>query len=306
MKINFNQSPGTPIWLNYHHLYYFMIIATEGSIAVAAKKLSIGPPALSIQIKQLEANLGMPLFERSHKKLTLTESGKSALAYAKEIFQLGNEMVEALHDQPSHNRIHLQIGSPDSIPKHLILQLAQKALLISPCSISILEGGSDYLIRELMQHRLDLLVTNRVIYENQQQLYSKKIARLPLLVLGHQKFKHCKHKFPNSLTGEPFIVPTSDSHVRHEIEHYCKLQNIQPDFYIETQDVMMQKLMAIQGLGLIAIPEFAAHEYLKRKELHIIGTMQGVYEELFLVAASRKIENPIATKLMKEFIPSRQ
>ncbi len=278
-----------------------MTVAQEGSIALAANKLALGQPALSIQLKQLEASIGIQLFERSHKKMDLTENGKSALAYAKEIFKLGNEMIETLHDQPSMNRTHLQIGSLDTIPKHLTLLIAQTAISIQPCTLSIQEGHSDELIRELLQHRLDLVITNRVIYEAPKKVYSKQIARLPLLVLGSKKFLSYKKNFPASLDGAPFILPTADSHVRHEIEHFCKLQKIRPDFAIETQDLMMQKMMAIENMGMIALPQFAAAEYLKRKELYTIGSLEGVYEELYLVAASRKIENPIATKIMESF-----
>jgi LysR family transcriptional activator of nhaA len=66
-------------WLNYHHLNYFRVIAQEGSIARAAQKLRLGQPTLSAQLKQLEEHIGIKLFERKHKKLILTESGRIAL-----------------------------------------------------------------------------------------------------------------------------------------------------------------------------------------------------------------------------------
>lgn len=289
------------LWLNFNHLYYFMLVANEGSIAAVAKRLGLGQPALSIQLKQLEENLGFKLFERAHKKLTLTEHGKAALTYAKEIFKLGGEMVETLYDQPTKNRVHLQIGALDSIPKHLSAMLAEKALATGQCLVSVLEGKEDELIRELMQHRLDLVVTNRLTASSLSGTYRKRIAKLPVHIYGANAFLKARRRFPESLEGLPFLLPTADSQLRFEIEHFCKLKGLRPDFVAESQDMMVQKLLAIRGYGVMAAPAFALEEYLERKELYEIGVLEGVHEEVFLVAASRKIENPFAVQLLNTF-----
>lgn len=289
------------IWLNYHHLYYFYIVATEGSIASAAKKLSMGQPALSIQLKQFEEAIGKKLFERAHRKLTLSENGKIALEYAKEIFKSGTEMIETLHDRPSANRIHLQVGTLDSIPKHLTVQMAKEIIQNKNCSITFLEGRQDELLRELTQHRIDLLITNQSPLTGPGQVYTKKVARLELVALGSKKFLDLKKRFPDSLTGKPMIASTSDNRIQQDIDHFLKLKDIKPDIISETQDLMLQKLMAIEGLGIIIAPEFSVKEYLKKKELYVLGKMENVYEEFFLVAASRKIENPVASELIQKF-----
>jgi LysR family transcriptional activator of nhaA len=59
--------------------------------------------------------------------------------------------------------------------------------------------------------------------------------------------------------------------------------------------------MGIDGLGLIPMPLPAVSAYLKRKILYEIGQIPGVFEELFLISATRRIANPIATALMKNF-----
>lgn len=86
--------------LNYHHLYYFYVIAKEGSIAKACGRLLLAQPTLSAQLKQFEKNIGRPLFERRPRKLTLTEEGRIVLDYAESIFELGEEMRDALNDRP--------------------------------------------------------------------------------------------------------------------------------------------------------------------------------------------------------------
>jgi LysR family transcriptional activator of nhaA len=298
MKIQIGR---TSVWINYHHLYCFLVVAQEGSLSDASKKLGIGQSALSIQIKQLENSLGFPVFERSHRRLTLNETGLVVLSYAKEIFRIGGEMVQAVHDRPRENRVHLQIGTLDSIPKHLTLELVHRALDSKKCTVSVLEGNQQDLLRNLSEHQLDLVLTNSSNITIQPNLHSRRIARLPLWVVGTKDFLKLKNKFPNSMAGAPCIVPTSDSVVRHEIESFFKSSKVRPDYIAETQDVMIQKLLALSGIGITIAPEFAVREYVASKRLFLIGKLDNAFEELFIVSATRKIENPIAAKLMKGF-----
>jgi LysR family transcriptional activator of nhaA len=117
-------------WLNYHHLYYFKVIATEGSIARASKVLRLGQPTLSAQLKLLEDSLGHELFERKNRSLILTESGRVTLEYANEIFKLGRELRETIEERPSKGRVPLQVGVVDTIPKHVSLKLVTHGKLL--------------------------------------------------------------------------------------------------------------------------------------------------------------------------------
>ena len=132
-------------WINYHHLFYFKTIAEEGSVSKAAGKLRIGQPTLSAQLKQFEDAIGVQLFERQHKKLLLTEQGKVALDYSQNIFKMGSEMYEVLHDRLKPLRPSLHIGSLDSVPKQITLELVKHAYKISPWQMNCCEGYSDQL-----------------------------------------------------------------------------------------------------------------------------------------------------------------
>ncbi|RYZ89398.1 MAG: LysR family transcriptional regulator [Proteobacteria bacterium] len=140
------------IWVNFHHLYCFYIVAREGSLTKASESLGIGTSALSIQLKRFEKSVGSPLFDRSHRKLSLNERGLLVQTYAREIFRLGGELVESLNDRPSSKRIHLEIGALDTIPKHLLADIVQEALMRDDCSVTVREGKPDDLFQMLEQH----------------------------------------------------------------------------------------------------------------------------------------------------------
>ena len=91
--------------------YYFMTVAETNNISKAAEKILLGQPAVSAQLKQFEEKLGIHLFDRSHKKLVLTEHGKLALEYARNIFKMCGEMCEALHDRLKPTKVNLQLST---------------------------------------------------------------------------------------------------------------------------------------------------------------------------------------------------
>ncbi len=289
-------------WINYHHLFYFKTIAEEGSVSKAAAKLRLGQPTLSAQLKQFEENLGVTLFERKHKKLILTEQGKVALDYAKTIFKIGSEMYEVLNDRLKPLKPSLHIGALDSIPKQIILNLVKKAFKISKCQITLLEGKFDELLRELISHKVDLMVSNFLpIGKDAEGLYSKLIAKNNVAFYGAPKFKNMKKKFPQSISGAPVVLPTYDSRLRQDLDHWAKVNKVELNLIIETQDISLKKLMATNELGLIPTAKYSVANQMSRGELIEIGSLKGVYEELYLLSSQRKIENQIAAQLRESF-----
>ena len=289
-------------WMNYHHLFYFKTIAEEGTVSKAAEKLRLGQPTLSAQLRQFEDVLGVQLFERHHKKLILTEQGKVALEYSRGIFKMGSEMVEVLHDRLKPNRPTLHIAALDSVSKQIILQLVKAAYKMSPCQISLSEGKSDELIRELAAHRVDLVITNFLPTGiDAKGLFPRQITKKAVGFYGAPKFKSLRKGFPKSISGLPLILPTYDSKLRYDLDHWAKSQELELNVIAETQDISMKKLMAVGELGLIPTATYTVTRQVLSGELIEIGKLQGVHEELFLLSAQRKIENPIAARLMKTF-----
>lgn len=288
-------------WINYHHLNYFRVIADEGSVSKAARRLRLGQSTLSAQLKTFEETIGAPLFERRAKRLHLTERGRIALTYANEIFRLGEELLEVLHDVRRPDKVHVQIGALDSVPKHVVLALVRKARKDFDCVISLREGREDELIREMLSHKLDLVISNDVPVSAGGRIYSRSIAKVPVLVCGTPTFRALKRNFPESLDRQPFVLPSGSGKLRGDIDQWFRLRNLRPELVAETQDTVVQKLLGKEGMGLVTLPLAAAQDLLKTGEIVEIGRMSGVAEEIHLLSATRKIENPVSARLMRDF-----
>jgi LysR family transcriptional activator of nhaA len=288
-------------WLNYHHLMYFKTIAQEGSIAKASEKLLVGQPALSAQLKTLEDQLGCSLFERRNRGLYLTDAGKVTLKYANQIFGLGSELQNILKDKTFTINPTIKIGSLDSIPKSLILNLVNFVRKQTKVKIRLLEGSVDELVREMANMHIDVILSNYSGMSDNKNLFSKSLGKTAVSFYGSKAFSHLKKGFPKSLDGQPLILPTSHSKLRHDVDHYIHLKNIHPVIIAETQDTSVQKSLGIEKMGILPIPDFSAKALVKANHLYKIGTIEGVFEEYWLISEKREIDNPIVQKIINDF-----
>lgn len=289
-------------WLNYHHLYYFFVIVQKGSIAEASAVLRVGSPTLSTQLKQLEERFDSALFERRGKQLILTEHGRLVYEYAKEIFKLGSELSEVMRTQKTRGRRHLHLGALDCVPKSLIADLVEACQKEFSCSVTVSEGQMEQLIHAVHSHRMDLIITNFSNFVSEgAPMFTRLIAKAPIAVFGTSKYQNLKKGFPRSLEGTPTILPSSTSRLRSELDQYFQLHQIHPDVVAETQDTSVQKLLGRRAIGIVPLPTGSFKSSELYSGLIELGTLEGVYEEFFLISGKRKIENPIASYLFKQY-----
>lgn len=287
-------------WLNYRHLIYFREIANTGSISKASKKLFIGQPALSTQLKQLEEELQIELFERKNRKLILTDVGKVVLKYADEIGNLGQELLKVVEEKSLSSKTTLRLGALDSVPKQIVWEITQKARSFGDCFVSIVEGSQEELTKALLSRNVDCFISNfSGDISRDKNMNSKSFVKAPVSIYGSKEYISCRKNFPKSLHGIPMILPTHHSKLRHDLDYYFDSKKIKIVSELETQDTALMKIFATQGAGVAALPDVAALNLVKEKSLYKIGTLQNIKEEYWVISLKRTIDNPIASKLLK-------
>jgi LysR family transcriptional activator of nhaA len=287
--------------LNYNQLLCFKTIVEMETVTKAAEKLRIGPPAVSMQLKLLEERLEKKLFIRRNKQLLLTDTGRLVYDYAKQIFNLGAELMVTLNDQV-YGDIKIQIGVQDSVPKNLISKLSTYIYDQFDAMISIYNGSLEEMTLGVASHRLDLAILNNPpIINDKTMMLSKRALKSNIVFAGSKEYLKLKGKPLSAFSGQPFILPTAQSVLRHKLEHYFEQGNITYHLVGEAQDTMVQKNMAISGNGIIPIMEDAIVNYVKSEQLYILKKIPELTEEIWFVAGRRKIDNPIANQIMKNF-----
>ena len=202
----------------------------------------------------------------------------------------------------SPKKIKIQIGALDSISKSLLTEISEKCLSEFPCQIVWSEGSLDYLLKQLYSHKLDLVISNFLPKSKDSQSFFHRLTKKsPVHFYGNKNFKALKKNFPESLKDQKFILPTYDSQLREEIDHWFKASRLQFDIVVESQDSALKKQLADKGLGIIAATATSVQDSINQDILFDIGTLGDVTENIYFISSERKITNPPADFLMQKF-----
>src|SRR3954468_23737350 len=96
--------------INFRHLYYFWVVAKEGSVTRAAERLDVAVQTISAQLSLLEQSVGKALLAPQGRRLILTEAGRVALTYADQIFLLGEQLQDVLTESDFGHTMRLTVG----------------------------------------------------------------------------------------------------------------------------------------------------------------------------------------------------
>lgn len=290
---------------NFHHLYYFFTVAQEGSVSRAAEKLRVVQPAVSHQLKQLEEYLGFDLFERKGKKLLLTEDGKHVLSYAREIFDLGKELGDSLKDRSLRNRLQIQIGVLNSIPRVFVVSLLKLILRIDPAIyISLHENNLAALAEGLKTHSLDMILTDAPYQgPRQEEMQNHLVGKSPIAFYASRQIALKVKNFPKDLGLVPMILPTAHSQAHHAVQEFFAKHRITPKVIAEIEDMEVLYRMVRDGIGAAPMNDFTVSGSGEKNHLVRIGGkfIPNTHDGIYLITRSRKNPHPLAQKIRDQF-----
>lgn len=281
--------------INYKHLHYFWVVAKEGSIARASEQLHLTPQTISGQLSLLEENLGEALFNRVGRNLELTETGRLTLSYAEEIFALGGELEEVVHNLPDGRPLVFKVGVADVVPKSIAYRLLAPALKLSD-SVRIVcrENSLDVLLAELALHRIDLVIADSPIPQGvnvsgfNHQLGECGISFFALPALAKKLTKN----FPQSLESAPLLLPSDINVVQGRLLKWLNKHHIHPRIVGEFDDSALMKAFGQAGTGVFIAPTPIAAEVEKQYGVVRIGQTDEVREQFYAISVERKISHP--------------
>ncbi|MDJ0652586.1 MAG: transcriptional activator NhaR [Xanthomonadales bacterium] len=280
--------------LNYSHLQYFWTVAREGSIAKAAEILHLTPQTISGQLKLLEEDVGQALFNRVGRRLVLSEMGRLVFGYADEIFHVGAELANVVRGHQTTTPEVLSVGIVNSMPKLIAERIIAPALEGEhPVRVRCQEAPLEQLLSELAVHRLDLVLSDqRAPTGLSMRAYHHQLGDSDLSFFGpRSSARRLARGFPDSLDGQPMLLPSHDSALRRRMDEWFDAVGITPKIVGEFDDSALLKAFGEAGTGLFAAPSAIESEIGRMYRMSVVGRTDAIREHFYAISSERRLKH---------------
>lgn len=223
--------------MELRQLKYFLKAKELLNFTSAAEELHISQSTLSQQIKQLEIELGIPLFDRIGKRIILTNAGEEFSIYAQKSLDRSKEGFLAMQDLRELKSGKLEIGVSYGLRLTLLKALKVFTSNFPSIQIKITFNTAQTLIHLLEESKLDFILTFKddMQYSNFDfiNLFSSQMC----FVTSNQNHFDQKEFNLDEVTNYPLIMPSSEYSTTHFIIDALRERNISPKFLIEINDI---------------------------------------------------------------------
>jgi DNA-binding transcriptional LysR family regulator len=245
--------------MELRQLEYFVAVAEEANFTKAANKLHVAQPGVSAQIRQLEHELGQPLFDRSGRRVRLTKVGAAVLPQARAALDAiaGARLVVDHLAELMLGRV--AVGMVTSCPSLDLPDLLADFHRIHPAiEITLTEANSDALIEELREGLLDMAIiglgTAPAAGIETQTIADE--ALVAAVSLEHPLAGRTTITL-QALKGRPLISLPPGSGLRASLDEGCAIAGFRPRIAFEASNLNVIVQLARRGLGIAILPESA-------------------------------------------------
>jgi DNA-binding transcriptional LysR family regulator len=236
---------------NLNQLRAFFLAAREKNLTRAAETLCITQPAVTMQIRSMEHNLGMKLIRRCGKDFQLTEAGDVLYGYAERIFGIVGEMEYSLKSYRELAQGSLKLGTTHSFARYFMPDLISRFQELFPkVKVLLKEGNSQEIAEGVLSFRYDLGLIGRLPYD-------KKLKAIPYIKPEFWLVSPPGHRFANKkeislqdLHNEPIIIQEKGSGARYAILSLLRSHGVTPSVLVEAGSVEFIKEYVMQGEGI--------------------------------------------------------
>ncbi|MEP7296532.1 MAG: LysR substrate-binding domain-containing protein [Burkholderiales bacterium] len=235
-------------------LRVFSAVAQHLSFARAAESLHLTPPAVSMQVKDLEASVGLPLFDRSGRRVSLTTTGEYMLSYAQRVLAVMKDAEDMVARLSGLSGGQLVIGMV-STAEYFLPQLLARFRTEHPGVDLCLRVGTREQIVALMQgNEVDLAIMGRPPKEWATRAEPFALHPHVLVTAVDHPFVRQGRVQAAALAGEAFIVREPGSGTRAVLESYLQEHSIELRVAMEmtSNETIKQAIMAGMGIGLMS------------------------------------------------------
>lgn len=255
--------------VDLNQIQIFAEVAKHSNFSMAAEKLGIEKSTASIKVKQLEQRLGITLFYRTTRKVSLTEAGQNYFQYCQQALSVldeANDYIVTLSDEPQGK---LKVGAPFNLTNVLLEQMLPKYLDAHPkVKLDIIESNR---LEDLTEGNFDVVIRSKKSDVADSSLIYRKLFDTNWVIAANVNKLGCS--LPNTiqeLMEIPYIGCLNESTHSVELHHKTLMESgvtysLSPRFSVNNMKDAIKA--AAKGLGFVIAPRGTVLQYIHNNEL---------------------------------------
>ena len=236
-------------------LRVLVAVARQQGITRAAEELHLTPPAVSMQLKELEEQVGVPLFDRSGRAVTLTTTGEYLLSYARRILATLKDAEDAMARLRGLQGGTLTIGMV-STAKYFLPRLIAAFHAEHPgIDMKLRVGNREQLVALMQRNEVDLAVMGRPPKEWATRAEPFAMHPHVLVTAPDHRFATLERVPADALAHEGFIVREPGSGTRAALDEFFAEHHLAPRVLMEmdSNETIKQAVMAGMGVSMLSL-----------------------------------------------------
>lgn len=282
-------------------LEYFSRVVQEKSFSKAADKVFRTQPAVSIAIRRLEEEIGLPLLDRTQKAPVLTEAGQVVYDYAQRILGLRDQVGHAISEMQTLKRGLIRVGANESTSLYLLPELILQFREQHPdVKVEIFRHVSSRLPREVLERTVDFALMASEPRDRDLEAFPLLKDELVLILSPKHPIATRPSVRIKDLANEPFIAHNVNSGSRVKVIEAFARQHTPLNITLELATIETIKRFVQKRVGLAFVPRMCVREELERGVL-VSVPVRGLTHTRTLWAAHRRGANfsPAASSFLR-------
>lgn len=249
--------------MNLHHLRYFLAVSRTGGFTQAARELHVTQPTVSSGIAELERSLGVKLFNRGSRHVSLTMEGRMLVGYAMQVEDLLDEVEEKLNRREVGPGEGFQFGAIDAAVIYLLPQILKGYRHDYPeVELATQVAPSRYLVEDLLFNRSEFALISLPFTHPKIETISICREEMPLVVGSDHHFTTRRVVELEEVAEEPLILFHADSVSRKIVDERFAEVGVPPRVVMEIRSPEAMRKLVEAGVGISFLPQMTAQESL--------------------------------------------
>lgn len=247
------------------NLTTFVHVAELGSFSRAGERLGYSQPTVSVQIRQLEEELGFRLFDRIGHAVRLTEKGRDALVYAQQVCLLCRQMsLDAPED--TNRETLIRLATSDSLSAQLLHHTFPKIRRLYPgIHLSLTTAGTDELFRLLDHNEVDLVCTlDSHIYNTNYRIAAEEKIGVHFVVGSENPLAEKASLSKEDLLNQDFLLTERGMSYRRLLDEWLARDSLEIRPVLETGQADLICSLVEMGLGISFLPDYVTEDAVRR------------------------------------------